>query len=324
MGPDLAHRSARTLAELVTGLWNHLPQMADRFADDGVAPPRLDSWEAADLMAFLFWAGSGTPSGSPEVGSALFASRQCILCHRVGSVGGVLGPALDGRGAWASSIDLAAALWNHAPTMTAEMRSRRVAPPPLGRREIEDLLAFFGTAGDDPPPEPVYALGGATDRGRVLFRERGCIRCHRAGGEGGSVGPDLTAVAPRDPVAFAAAMWNKASTMVGAMEAAGVTAPRFTGAEMADLVAYLGALQYLAGAGSASRGRVAAGPAGCGGCHGRDAPALSPLGTRSAAIAALWNHVALPTETFRRQWRRLTTAQVADLMAYLETRERRP
>jgi mono/diheme cytochrome c family protein len=323
-GPDLAQLSVRSLAGVVTALWNHLPQMAQRFADGGQRPPRLEAWEAADLMAFLFWVGSWTPSGAPEVGRELFSSRQCIVCHRVGTVGGVLGPALDGLGAWASSIDLAAALWNHAPAMAAEMRVQRIARPLLTRREIEDLVAFVGTFGQRPPLEPVRALGGEADRGRLLFRERGCVRCHRAGGDGGSVGPDLTALAPRDPVAFAAAMWNKAATMVGAMQAAGMAVPRFTAAEMADLVAYLGTVQYFADAGSAARGGMTVSAAGCTGCHGHHAPVLAGRGSRGAVIAALWNHVRLPPEELRQGWRRLTVRQIADLMAYLETQERGP
>jgi len=321
-GPDLAQLSARSAAGVVTALWNHLPQMADHLAASGTRPPRLEAWEAADLLAFLFWAGSRTPRGSPEVGRELFTSRQCVLCHRVGEVGGVLAPPLDR--AWVSAIDLAAALWNHAPAMSDEMRARRIPRPSLTRQDIDDLVAFLGTADPLPPVEPVHALGGNAERGRALFRERGCVRCHRAGGQGGAVGPDLTSVAPRDPVSFAAAMWNKATTMVGAMEGAGMTVPRFSGAEMADLVAYLGTLQYLADAGSATRWRAAASAAGCTGCHTGRAPPLKGQGSRSAAVAALWNHVFLPGDTLRRRWRRVTVTQVADLLAYLETGERGP
>jgi mono/diheme cytochrome c family protein len=321
-GPDLAHLSARSLAGVVAALWNHLPQMAERFAAGGAPAPKLEAWEAADLVAFLFWAGSRAPAGAADVGRELFTSRQCVLCHRVAEVGGVLGPALDG--VWVSGIDLAAALWNHAPAMGAEMRARRVPQPLLTRQDVEDLVAFFASGEPLPPAEAVHALGGRGERGAVLFRDRGCIRCHRGGSEGGTVGPDLTAVAPRDPVAFAAAMWNKAATMVEAMQAAGVTVPRFTGAEMADLVAYLGRMQYFAEAGSPARGRTTAETAGCTGCHGGAVPVLDAPGNRGAAIAALWNHVTVPPDALRTQWRRLTVGQVADLMAHLETRGRRP
>jgi hypothetical protein len=138
------------------------------------------------------------------------------------------------------------------------------------------------------------------------------------------VGPDLTAVGPRDPSDFAAAMWNKGGRMLEAIRAAGLAVPQLTGAEMADLVAYLGTLQYAAGAGSESRGRQAAAAGGCTGCHAGGVPRLSAAAGSGAGIAALWNHVALPADSLRRSWRALTASQVTDLMAYLEGGGRKP
>jgi putative heme-binding domain-containing protein len=39
--------------------------------------------------------------------------------------------------------------------------------------------------------------GRSAERGRTLFRETGCIQCHRLGGDGGTVGPELDGVARR-------------------------------------------------------------------------------------------------------------------------------
>jgi putative heme-binding domain-containing protein len=39
--------------------------------------------------------------------------------------------------------------------------------------------------------------GRSAASGQAAFRETGCIQCHRLGGEGGTVGPDLTTVAKR-------------------------------------------------------------------------------------------------------------------------------
>lgn len=326
IGPDLAHISAPSLASLVAALWNHLPKMADRMRTAGHTAPHFEPWEAANLMAFLFWAAAWTPPGDTVRGRELFTSRHCILCHRVGNEGGVIGPALDGLRAVASPIDLAADLWNHAPAMAEQMRARGVARPTLSGRDIDDLLAFFGVGSGDLPREAVYALGGSSEEGRRLFRTKGCVRCHRAGGEGGSVGPNLTAVAPRAPTDFAAAMWNMSGSMLAAMRSAGITIPRLTGAEMADIVAFLGSLEYGAGSGTAARGLRAAAAGGCNACHGKSAPALSQVhvqGVRGAVIAALWNHVGRPSDSLQRYVRPLTAAQTADLMAYLESRERR-
>jgi mono/diheme cytochrome c family protein len=327
VGPDLAMLAAPSLASLLAGLWNHLPSMAERIAASRTAAPLLEPWEAGDLMAFLFWAAARTPPGDPKAGRDLFAAKGCVVCHRVGDVGGVLGPALDGLRERASTIDLAAVLWNHAPGMDAEVRSRGIARPTLTGREINDLVAFFGATGEGLPQEPVYALSGRPEEGRRLFRAKGCVRCHQAGGEGGAVGPALTAVAPREPADFAAAMWNKGLGMLAAMRAAGVAAPQFTGAEMADVVAYLGTLQYLADEGVAARGGQVMTAGGCTACHGSaatDPMRTATLDTRGAVTAALWNHVGLSADSLRRSLRPLTAPQMADLVAYLESRGRRP
>ncbi len=47
--------------------------------------------------------------------------------------------------------------------------------------------------------------GGASDEGKKIFFERAeaaCVRCHKAGGEGGEVGPDLTGVGTRKDRAY--------------------------------------------------------------------------------------------------------------------------
>src|SRR5262249_35450607 len=38
---------------------------------------------------------------------------------------------------------------------------------------------------------------GSADRGRQVFRDTGCIQCHRIEGEGGTVGPDMNGIARR-------------------------------------------------------------------------------------------------------------------------------
>jgi len=98
---------------------------------------------------------------------------------------------------------------------------------------------------------------------------------------------------------------------------------------MADLVAYLGTLQYLAGSGTAAQGASAARVAGCTGCHGAgghgpgqaaDLATFAAVTSRAAVIAALWNHVGLPDGVLRAAWKPLTAEQVADLVAFFERR----
>jgi mono/diheme cytochrome c family protein len=331
VGPDLGRVSGVTsVYGLAALMWNHLPAMASRMQGTGTAAPRMAPWEAADLVAFLFWAGYVSPRGDTAAGRRLFSEKRCIMCHQAGGVGGVIGPSLDNLRA-ESPIDVAAAFWNHAATMGRVMRERGIARPTLTGPELDNLLAFLGTGAQSPEPGIVNALPGSADVGRELFRAKACIRCHQIGSEGGTRGPNLGSLARRDPIALAAAMWDKGPGMMQAMRAAGIAVPRLSGPEMADLVAYLESQQYLAGGGTPSRGRERLRSAGCLSCHGLGGPGRggagdlagrSGLGTRAAVLAALWNHVALPDSVLRRGWSTLEPGAVADLVAYFETQGR--
>jgi mono/diheme cytochrome c family protein len=328
VGPDLGRAGGVTsVFGLAALMWNHLPAMAARMRASGTAAPRVTPWEAADLVAFLFWAGYVSPRGDTATGRRLFTEKRCIVCHQAHGVGGVIGPRLDELVA-ESPIDVAAAFWNHAAAMEQEMRARGVTRPTLTGEELGDLLAFFGSGGRPAEGAMVNVLPGSPEAGRTLFRTKGCVRCHRAGGAGGTRGPDLGAAPRRDALAFAAAMWDRSPGMMQAMRATGIPVPRLSGGEMADLVAYLGTGQYLAGEGSATRGRERLRSAGCLSCHGLNAPGAGGAGalagraglaTRAGLLAGLWNHVSLPDSELTKTWPALDAGAVADLVAYFET-----
>ena len=112
-------------------------------------------------------------------------------------------------------------------------------------------------------------LPGRPELGRSLFVDKGCVQCHKVGGTGGALGPDLVAMsARRSPVEFAAAIWNKEPAMLKAMASQNVKVPQLSPEEMADLVAYLYSVGYFAGGGSIPRGWVVATNKGCLHCHG--------------------------------------------------------
>jgi putative heme-binding domain-containing protein len=47
------------------------------------------------------------------------------------------------------------------------------------------------------PALELVGSGRSLSAGQTAFRETGCVQCHRFGGEGGNVGPDLTGVGKR-------------------------------------------------------------------------------------------------------------------------------
>jgi quinoprotein glucose dehydrogenase len=72
-------------------------------------------------------------------------------------------------------------------------------------REVKERLTRFERtrpADDDLRSYRECLQGGSAEEGRKIFIERvevSCVRCHKAGGEGGEVGPDLTGIGSRKP-----------------------------------------------------------------------------------------------------------------------------
>ena len=184
--------------------------------------------------------------------------------------------------------------------MADAMRAKGIARPTFRDVELRDLIAYLKAASPARAEEPLYVLPGRADEGHRLFRDKGCILCHSVQGEGGRVGPDLAKRGLHQSLTqFAATMWNKAPAMMKAMQARGVSVPRLQAGEMADLVAYLYAVRYLAEPGDPRKGRELVTAKGCLGCHslrgtggkvGPDLAKVKGLDSAAAVIAALWNH----------------------------------
>jgi putative heme-binding domain-containing protein len=79
-------------------------------------------------------------------------------------------------------------LLNPAPT-DEPTTDAQPARPFVRHWTLEDLLPAIAASSATPDP----------DRGRAVFRTAQCVRCHRIGGEGQPIGPDLQAAARRFP-----------------------------------------------------------------------------------------------------------------------------
>ncbi len=173
-------------------------------------------------------------AGSPAAGAKVFQDKGCVRCHAINGTGGALAPDLARRrSAPASLPQLVTAMWNHAPQMWQRMRVEHVSYPELQEQDVARLLAFLYMSGHADE-------AGNPERGRQLFVERGCIRCHALHGQGGKIGPDLAKITGVDtPMAWTQAMWNHASAMQARMQAAKITWPQFQGHELNDLFSYV-------------------------------------------------------------------------------------
>lgn len=322
IGPDLGKTERpRSFYHLAAELWNHAPRMAERMRQLGVARPRLDARESADLVAFLFTADYFDPPGDAKAGRWLFMEKRCVVCHQRGGVGGVIGPSLDALGERASPIHVASAMWNHGPQMSEAMRARGIPRPAFTGRELRDLLAYLATPGA--ADEPIYVLPGDAEQGRRLFTDKGCLECHSIRGVGGKVGPDLADRPAQGSVLdFAARMWNKAPKMTEAMKARSIPAPQLAPGEVADILAFLYSVRYMGATGDPRRGAQVAQNKGCLACHaaGKRAGDLRRVagGEPPAVLAALWNHSFIGDVTARAPWAPMTDAEMLDLIAFLQ------
>ncbi len=334
--PNLAHVSRpRTFFDLAAALWNHAPQMSARMRALGITRPRLDVKEAGDLAGYLYTLDYFERRGRPEIGRRIFAEKRCVQCHSIAGSGGAVGPRLDQMKTVASPIALAAIMWNHGPQMGAMMEALAVERPTFKAGELIDLIAYINQASPKPAHGSLYVLPGRADAGLRVFTERRCVECHSIGTPGPAGTIDLVERAGRKSLTdFVAAMWNKAPVMRDRAARRGIALPTVTPEEMADLVALMYASQYFAQSGNPGQGVAVATAKGCFACHalhgerGKSASDLAvakSIDTPPGVLAALWNHT-FPDDTSppdeRRTLRRMSGAEVADLVAYLRSLRR--
>ena len=274
------------------------------------------------------------PSQPPVEGRSVFQQKSCSGCHSIwGSPGGEprVGPDLGRNGHWHDLMQFAGSLWNHTPKMIQKMRALKIEQPSLSPDEMGKLAGYLLY---------VKFLGepGNVERGREVFEQRSCARCHQLHGRGGTAGPRLDELEGYASSFFMAqALWNHGPEMAAKMADLKLDRPRLEGDDVAHIVAFIrgevqtAVLQELAyaQAGSPLAGKAVFRERGCIKCHaiagagGTVGPDLgTPRAIRTVAETAreLWNHgppmwakmkdlgVAFP---------RLTDREMADLLAYL-------
>lgn len=178
--------------------------------------------------------------GNPAIGKQLFQRKGCVNCHAIKGEGGKVGPDL-GRILHTHNIyQMASIMWNHSTQMRQMMEAKGIRRPEFRGDEFAHLLAYLHSLEVLADPE----------KGKIVFEQKGCVRCHAINGEGGKIGPELAQTHhPHPPIELAGMMWNHSPTMTAMMEALGIPRPVFEGNEMADLLAYLEKVQHEAARG---------------------------------------------------------------------------
>jgi mono/diheme cytochrome c family protein len=334
IGPDLGRiDSGKSFFELGAAMWNHVPRMGAKMREVGIERPSLTPLELSNLIAFIFTAQYYDELGDPKVGEELFTAKGCVQCHEVGGKGGRVGPGLDFLKRANSPVLVAAALWNHGPEMALVMKAKGIVRPTFQGKEMVDLIAYIVTAAKEGAGDTAQVVPGTPERGRKLFGEKRCIVCHRVGGKGGTVGPDLGRRGHHVSLTrFASLMWNHGPTMWARMKERGIQVPRLTGQEMADILAYLYVSHYFdQPAAGRLQGQLLVQSKGCLTCHSvrgkggkisADFATSKVVGSAASVVAAMWNHSRYMLAQAEKQeipWPILTGQELSDIATYLRS-----
>jgi cbb3-type cytochrome oxidase cytochrome c subunit len=209
---------------------------------------------------------------APELarGAQLFETAGCRGCHKLGGVGGNIGPELDRVGARRSPDWLR----QHFLAPAAVTPGSGMPPQKFAEAEIEAIVLFMlsQTGANLPGFYASMKVIPSAVEGQRLFQQKGCIGCHSVGGQGGKVGPALDDVGLRRAPAWMMQHFRDPQTV-----SPGSVMPRFgfTEAEARGLTDFLlhlrdqkVALSIPSLMGPADRGREIFRKYGCAGCHG--------------------------------------------------------
>ncbi|RMF94260.1 MAG: hypothetical protein D6736_00325 [Nitrospinota bacterium] len=149
LGPNLANSHLQESAsQLAARLWTHGPKMLKAMEELGLERPRFSEQEIADLLAYLYFLPYREEEGDPKQGEILFTIKGCSNCHSIRGKGGDSAPDLAQSDQIRSAIDIARAMWNHAPVMIQLLAEEYLRPlPTFQAREMADLLSYLQTVG---------------------------------------------------------------------------------------------------------------------------------------------------------------------------------
>ena len=208
---------------LAEAMWNHRSRMAQEAGAKRVRWPELSAQDLGDILIYLrnLPAAPRKPAvfsiGAGSDGQAAFTSAGCSACHRSGS-------ALASRIKGQTLTEIAAEMWNHAPRMAASGAKFVKLEP----GEMRELLSYLWS-------EQFFEDSGNPSAGRRVFATKHCASCH----DNPSTGAPRLAGRSFSGVTMVSALWHHGPRMLDQMRTKGIAWPRFEGAQMSDLIAFL-------------------------------------------------------------------------------------
>jgi mono/diheme cytochrome c family protein len=210
---------------LAQQMWNHGAAMKDALAKKGIARPALAAQELTDVLVYLQnlpetrKLASNFSFPPSDSGAQLFQAKGCAGCH-IGKL------ALESRLRNQTLTGIAAAMWNHQPAM-------KQPSPQLSQEEMRQLIGHIWMR--------QYLQGsGDAQRGKKVFGDKQCATCHSDPASGA---PNLAKGKDAySGITMVSALWGHGPRMLDAMAQKKIAWPRFTAAQMADLIAHLNSL----------------------------------------------------------------------------------
>jgi mono/diheme cytochrome c family protein len=208
---------------LADQMWNHGPAMKQAFAARNLTRPTLTGQELTDILVYLqnlpetrsVPSRFELPAGNE--GAQLFQSKGCADCHQTRVP-------LDARLHNLTLTQIAAAMWNHQPSMK---------PVPLTPVEMRQILGYLWA-------RQYFRGSGSAERGKKVFAEKHCASCHDNASSGA---PKLAKGKDGySDVTMVSALWAHGPRMYDLMTSKNIAWPRFNAQQMSDLIAYLNSL----------------------------------------------------------------------------------
>ncbi|MBZ5611335.1 MAG: c-type cytochrome [Acidobacteriia bacterium] len=315
--PDLGRRLDRdyTPAGIAARMWSHAPVMWEAMGKENITPPKVSPQQAADLFAYFYAARYFEKPGEAERGKRYFQDKHCIDCHALTGTGGGPGPPVEKWESLAAPIILIERMWNHQTQMHNAMAARGIPWPQMSSQELSDLLVYLQNLPQTRGAERFIQLP-APEPGEALFRDKGCVECHK-----GNLALE-NRLSDSTLTDIAAAMWNHAPQMRQ-------PPPTLTIAEWRELISYVWGKQFFTSRGDAGRGRKTFESKKCATCH-NDASSGAPSLTKPAepysaisVVSVLWRHgpaMLRKMEEKHIAWPQLSQNEMANLIAYLNSR----
>ena len=117
--------------------------------------------------------------------------------------------------------------------MLLGMERLRIGKPPLTGDELTEIASYIYSF-------KFFDESGNSTRGKYLFDEKGCSRCHPPSGRGKEGEPGLDQFPQNiSPIYLSQAIWNHGPVMMAYMAQLGIKWPLFEGTEMMDLLEYI-------------------------------------------------------------------------------------